>query len=589
VNWLKKSKTLTYEEGCVAHLVGLRMCLFPWYFEFLWVDNLLSNYLNNLKKRGWVLTPFTRDCLHARFTERELAILHTRMESLDFFSRPYIRPNYSVLKGIFRRIKEHSIQTTETTYPIYQSMTTSGTRKINAILDKLEKQSTLSSDGRAWLIAACDPFHDTDITLAGYPDVNTSSTVVQLIKKSVQVTTTALGNFDCCIAMFPTMAASGTINSSTVNAAGVIIGVGASSTIVTGGIVIVTGDSGVGTLWPTATQNVNGTHVSYQSLALPEYIKGDVRIIGMAFEVVNTTSQLNKQGQVIAWRMPTNNTPMELYAPLTSAAGTSVVGYSGLLHRFPPGTPADAELLYGSRSWAAGEGSYTVARQNSENNPLRAPDTLPDWYTGGDMVFGATSTVYTGPSPGVGAVGPKGGVDIHAPYDLSGTWYTGLSNSSTLTVHARWLIERSPGPSEADLVVLATPSSAYDPLALELYTHCLDKMPPGVMLSENALGDWFRDALSTVSTWAPKIGNVLGNFLPGASLVGNAIGSGAGIVREFIPAETKIPLQGSASKQGQSTRVVQMPRQIVYRAPQRFKPKPKYTRKNPPPLPPRNK
>jgi len=81
VNYIKKSKTLSYEESCVAHLVGLRMCLYPWKVFWDDIDNLLSSYLQKI-----TMTPFIRGCLNARFSERQMAILHTKVEGVDFFS-----------------------------------------------------------------------------------------------------------------------------------------------------------------------------------------------------------------------------------------------------------------------------------------------------------------------------------------------------------------------------------------------------------------------------------------------------------------------------------------------------------------------
>lgn len=79
LNYIKKSKTLTFQESCVAHLLGLRMCLFPWAVEFQECDELLSKYLDTIS-----LTPFIRLCLKARLSEIELACLHTRVEGFSF-------------------------------------------------------------------------------------------------------------------------------------------------------------------------------------------------------------------------------------------------------------------------------------------------------------------------------------------------------------------------------------------------------------------------------------------------------------------------------------------------------------------------
>jgi hypothetical protein len=61
---------------------------------------------------------------------------------------------------------------------------TTNTRTINTILDKLEKSTALTKDGRDWLIAAADPFHDTEYVVKGYPDVCTAPTIVQSSKDS---------------------------------------------------------------------------------------------------------------------------------------------------------------------------------------------------------------------------------------------------------------------------------------------------------------------------------------------------------------------------------------------------------------------
>lgn len=429
------------------------------------------------------------------------------------------------------------------------------TRQIDRTLDALEKHSSLSHDGRSWLIAACDPFHDTDITLAGYPDVNTSSTIVQLVKKQLQIATNVgfgTANWDASIVMFPTMANISLPFQATVSPLGEVTATATSATpFVTGGLVVNIAISG-NPLWPSAT--VTPTNFATFQVDCSEFIKGDVRIIGMAFEVVNTTSQLSRQGQVTVFRMPTvpTLTKIDYLLALNTGNTTGYASTSAYSHRFPPATINDAQLLFGSRSWAAEAGNYTVCRQNSEENKLQAPDWIQDMYTA-DSTPTTPSTVFLASQPGFAGFAGKP-ADIHAPYDISGAHYTGLSSTTTLTVNVRWLLERSPGPNEPDLVVLATPSSSYDPLALELYTHCMQKMPPAVKLAENPLGEWFRSALSTVAKWAPKIGDFVGNVLPGAAAMGKALGTGAQAASDLIPqkkkkeAQTqKQPLEGSAS------------------------------------------
>lgn len=443
-------------------------------------------------------------------------------------------------------------------------------RSIDATLDKLERSAGLTQDGRDWLIAAVDPFHDSDIALAGYPDLTTDSTVVQLVKKQFQVTVPTTGNgtvagganWDCQISMFP-------MSTTTQLFTGVNIqqNTGSQSnpsqtTLVNvGGLVVAAGPQG-SQMWPdnaTATPTI-----TYTGQDFSDYAKGNLRVLGMAFEVVNTTAEINKQGQVSVFRMPNVFTPSN--AVVTIATTPSVnANINYLLSRFPPSTLASTQLLYGTRSWAASEGAYVVSRLSSVENPMVQPvNTCHAWTSVDfDASQAGTAEIWSSTYP----LNPMKLNTFH-PFDLSGAYFTGLSNTTSLTVTARWLIERLVSPAEKDLVVLATPSAPYDPLALELYTRCLRNMPPGVMLKENPLGEWFRSALSAAGTFLPMVGTALNTALPGAGAVGNALGvlarSGANLIpaapKKKAPAKRKMPalprsapLPGSASNLSKNT------------------------------------
>ncbi len=45
----------------------------------------------------------------------------------------------------------------------------------------LEKEGILKQESRHWLLRALDPFHDTNIKPAGFPDLDASPSVVQEI------------------------------------------------------------------------------------------------------------------------------------------------------------------------------------------------------------------------------------------------------------------------------------------------------------------------------------------------------------------------------------------------------------------------
>jgi len=112
VNWVRRCPSITFEESCIAHLIGLRICLFPWARHFEEIDVLLSSYL-----KGVVHTPFIKACLSARFSELELAYINTRCESLPLFSshglllQQVLKGKPACLKKIFNAPKECPTQT----------------------------------------------------------------------------------------------------------------------------------------------------------------------------------------------------------------------------------------------------------------------------------------------------------------------------------------------------------------------------------------------------------------------------------------------------------------------------------------------
>jgi hypothetical protein len=431
------------------------------------------------------------------------------------------------------------------------------------LLDSLVQQTALSEDGKLFAIEAFDPFHDSDLRLVGYPDLNTASTAVQLIKFQVQLrpptTVVAGNNWDASLVLFPTTLAETVASVS--NTTGALVGAQGvpAYNIGIGGFEAIAGVQGA-RLWPGASAPPD---TSAQIIAQQDpqaYTAGPHRIIGAAFEVVNTTAEINKQGQVMVWRLPSKETVNDV----NYAAGNS---YRVKTLRSPPGTISDAQLLYGSRSWAASEGAYVVARQNQLENDFKvssystraitSSDPSSTFTNSANQYFSANTLNNTQPP-----------ADSYSPFDISGVHFTGLSYATSLTVNIRWIIERLPGPLQNDLVVMSVPAPCYDPLALQLLAHGMCRAPPGVMLKENPMGEWFRDAVTAVADWAPKIGNALGAVgVPLAGTIGNAVGFGASALKSVMGPYTPPPLPGSASgnprrsaSRGRSRPVARLPR-----------------------------
>ena len=56
-------------------------------------------------------------------------------------------------------------------------------------METWKDRGLISPEGKAFLVASLDPFHDAQIeNLAGYPDIETSPSLVRMIKQSITVT-----------------------------------------------------------------------------------------------------------------------------------------------------------------------------------------------------------------------------------------------------------------------------------------------------------------------------------------------------------------------------------------------------------------
>jgi hypothetical protein len=250
-----------------------------------------------------------------------------------------------------------------------------------------------------------------------------------------------------------------------------------------------------------------GTNAAFTTntgqMELPtQYWGGAARIIAAGFEVTNTTAPIYQSGMVTTWRSPCppfNNATSYQYRYKIATPSWSTPGYNDYLEfTMPPVNTQQAMLLNGSRQWAAKEGAYVVCAGHGMDNPpqytnftsplLAVPNTNnPVQYVGevpivfnkdvnGNYGYGWTDKFWT-------------------PFDPCGAYFTGLSLQTTLTITWHVFVERFPSFEDSDLIVLATPSPKYDPQALELYSAVMSEIPTGVMVKENGLGDWFREAV----------------------------------------------------------------------------------------------
>jgi len=210
-----------------------------------------------------------------------------------------------------------------------------------------------------------------------------------------------------------------------------------------------------------------------------------------------------------------------------------------------PSTLADAMLLPGTVQWKAKEGAYVVPTLNS-NELVAGPD-----QTVQIVRFDSSDSSATGVfTQAIGQIPTTSGVNFGAftasgtglsDFNFGGAYFSGLSQSTTLTVNIIRYFERFPSidfAQDLPLVVLATPSCRNDPQAQELYSAVIRHMPVGVPQRFNGIGDWFKEAAQTARDMiAPVLSAIpLPMAQMGASILN---GIGGNLVKKYSNEEQK--------------------------------------------------
>ncbi len=398
-------------------------------------------------------------------------------------------------------------------------------------LSGLVAKNVLTPDGKDWLTAALDPFHDYSHPVAGYPDADCSQTVVSCFQYQMDVAAPlgVAGNWDCHIFNLPT-SDTGVFEILVENATHNALSDAAPTQRVNLGLLnIVSAPTGaplVPTIPATPVQQV----ACLPAAGNTDLGRGISRVIAMGFEVHNTTATLHKQGSVLSYRMPNSATRSSYLATIDPGPISDAISATHCLQ--PPPSLADAQRLKGARTWEAADGVYANCFQSGVHNPLNLASADHIAFSN-SFATGAGCAWLTPVGLGAAEIYPT--VNRYIPYDTTGAMFTGLSNETTLTIKLRVYVERAPSWQDYSLAPLASPSAGYDVNALQLYAAAINMLPAAVKVNENAAGDWWRGVVNVLKHVAGPIGTVLSPFVPGAGLVGNAIQSIAGQINTAKP------------------------------------------------------
>jgi hypothetical protein len=371
------------------------------------------------------------------------------------------------------------------------------------ILQKITDAHAISPTAKDWLIASLDPMHDNQLpNLQGWPDLEGNISVVSCIKQSETILSpSSTDNWDCDIVLWPWLEQ---VQFASKQARNCTLG-NTIATALMGGVQVWTPLTG-------SDLDLAATPSPVSITLDPSFVNGASRIIGVGIEVVNTTSNLNKQGQAFVWRQSSGAGGQAMWSS-QDAIAPQIRPFLGHMQRRPPANTAQAMKIPGTQQWRAEDGVYIQGTfVGQDNPPLYTCYDLPVVYDNA-LAEDSTTVNYgvptyndrvvwvpqeTVPDPSFGFVPPCMKMN---PLHMSGAYFTGLSPQSSLTLTVNYYLESFPGPAEPQILVLGTPSAQYDPVALEIFSHCMRTLPVGVMAGENPFGEWFADVVRQVANY----------------------------------------------------------------------------------------
>lgn len=370
-----------------------------------------------------------------------------------------------------------------------------------------------------WLILATDPWHDNPVSdVHGMPDAEIGDSLVFPVTQELQIkkpSSLAAGNWGVKIASYPLAAQ---VDMSPADRDDIFFRETSATDFAIAPVCCTFANDGSD--FPDLP-----TDADAQFIQLPEtYTRGPFKIIGMGIEVINTTSELYLQGLVTSVRMnqPVDETCFAAFLPL-GGGGFNLASASFI--RRTPKNLSEALLIPGSVQWHAKEGSYSTVTmrpgKSSQISPVRPVLLNNDFSSAVTTDTGCYVPRQVPRTVWGNATAVCSANACIQPMNSSVNMYTGLSDSTSLTLRVRFIIERFPSVSESEILPLVTPTAPFDPLAIELYEKVVARFPPAVMYKENPAGEWWKRVLGGIAEIAAPLVGFLP--IPGSQIAGKVL------------------------------------------------------------------
>jgi len=381
----------------------------------------------------------------------------------------------------------------------------------------------VSSAGAGWLVQALDPFHDVQRIPSGYPDTTVGASFVEVVKLVQNFTVPAPGfAMDLHVFTLPQLGVREMWNTPLVSPTQIgnalptsIIGDFGTVTVlgVPAGfpsLPYLSPTTGLWTAVPPAVINF--------AFDLSPFMIGDARLIGLGFEVHNTSPELLKSGSVVTYRAPQSLTSSMIYTVFPVDDATPAVDLKPIIRSsMPPATQAAALLLNGSQQWEAYDGAYVTSTMQTQSNPIDEPSYRDQIYFPTGSLDTAGVYAMTA-APRVSSMFPNTGTFVNeTPWNTSGAYFAGLQPGTTLTVNVTAYIESFPQPDQYAYMTLTHPSTPFDAMALQLYAEAAYMLKPGTKVANNADGDHWKAISGILNRLAPRLGRIAGTAARGVA------------------------------------------------------------------------
>lgn len=381
--------------------------------------------------------------------------------------------------------------------------------------------SKLSPEGRAWLESALNGFSDYRMKVGGIPDMYAGLTTMRVTKKQINLSHASGNAWDCMVFLNPFPGGVARMFRPGLRSApGVSLNQVHYKTTPPAGtevelydLIVIHVDEGEILLPNAATTAWAPAGLESTGINFRAAVNTSSRLAFCAVEGVNTSSALNNTGGCM---VGLHKPEFEPVVPYVSKDDDSVNPDMTQLYRvatYPAHDKLNWSVYPDVKAWRASEGFYVNARiDNSDwQAPVHAVPTLVE-HTRNFTLAGALMKYNTGTGTAPQMI-PSFSNPVLSPV----VFLTGLHPDATfqITVCAG---EELKAAADDSHIHFATPSAAYDPKALELYSKLARELPVGCPVGDNDSGDWYKLIWSTALRILPTLGLALDPVLPGAGV-----------------------------------------------------------------------